>query len=155
MITSLNPIQTTVQNNYISHLKSLNYDQAYNYLNQLCILVNSNTKNKVLVPWLICATIGHGKHAAIQIMTYIDFVFGKEYFFSPIFITLAAYMGNLNIVKFLWARYETLPQKFTIEMAMKRGHFDVVEYMMMEHMFPPTITLDMKLAQEMFNEFLV
>jgi hypothetical protein len=150
----MNRLHIILRDTYISHLKNRYYEKAFKFLDNFYIWSTCNPDNKILIPWIICATIAHGKNATIQYLTYIEHFFGKEYFMSPVFITMSAYLGHLEVLKYLWLNYAILPQKNTLELVMKRGHYAVGEYMMIHQIFSPPMTINMELAQDMFNQFL-
>jgi hypothetical protein len=89
----------------------------------------------IILQFIICATIGHGGQHTVPLLFHIESVFGKDIFQLPVFITLAACIGNLQVVQYLWYSHRIKPFKPTMEILAKRHQINIAEFLMSENMF--------------------
>jgi hypothetical protein len=128
----------SLHNDYISILKKCvkldDTTHAIIYVDALYVFLTLFPHFDIILQFIICSTLGHGGQLTVPLLFHIECVFGKEIFKLPVFITLAAYIGNLQAVQYLWYSHRIKPFKSTMQIIANQ-QTNVAEFLMCEEMF--------------------
>jgi hypothetical protein len=138
LIKSLDNEHAAILQRYIEIVKECvaqqNILDVNTYFHGLYIYLVVHPEMAHILDWIICTTIVHGGRHTIAILLIFESVFGKDRFNSPVFISLTAFFGNFDIFKYLWTQFRVSPNPKIFDIMIRRGQFQIVEFMMVQNM---------------------